>query len=100
MCHADDFLTAAADDELEPGVTKGVRSVMEAEDKLMAQIERRRAAMSKWLDENAPYAQADQAHLRANTPERAYWHYGYMIALRDVALLLTANTIGKTGTSD
>lgn len=27
-------------------------------------------------------------HLDQGTPERAYWHYGYMVALRDVLKLL------------
>lgn len=46
--------------------------------------ERRADGEAAWLAETAPYAQTDQKHLDANTPERAYWHYGYMTALRDV----------------
>lgn len=37
-----------------------------------------------WLNENAPYAQTDQRHLDEGTVERAYWHYGYAMALADV----------------
>ena len=44
--------------------------------------------MSEWLRENAPYCFADQSHLDANTVERAYWHYGYLVALKDVRRLL------------
>lgn len=39
---------------------------------------------TKWLQENAPHASVEQKHLDAHTPERAYWHYGYIVALRDV----------------
>ena len=34
----------------------------------------------------------EQRHLDAGTPEREYWHYGYMVALRDVIRLLTGQT--------
>ena len=40
--------------------------------------------LADWIRDNAPYIAADQKHLDENTPERAYWHYGYMVALRDV----------------
>lgn len=40
--------------------------------------------IKEWLDETAPYVFADQRHLDENTPERAYWHYGYRAALLDV----------------
>ena len=40
--------------------------------------------LQSWLEEEAPYASADQRHLEEHTPERAYWHYGYLMALRDV----------------
>jgi hypothetical protein len=37
-----------------------------------------------WLKENAPECCEEQRHLDAGTPERVYWHYGYLCALRDV----------------
>ena len=61
---------------------------MPTDQKKIDSIRRREERLSAWLDDHAPYARADQQHLRANTPERAYWHYGYMIALRDVLTLL------------
>jgi hypothetical protein len=39
------------------------------------------------MDEDAPYATADQRHLDSNTPERAYWHFGYQTALQDILTL-------------
>ena len=60
---------------------------MEALDK----ISQREQGIKDWLDENAPYIAGDQKHLDDGTVERAYWHYGYLVALRDVRSLLTKN---------
>lgn len=49
-----------------------------------APIKTRREAILQWLDEMAPFAEIDQRHLDADTPERAYWHLGYQAALTDV----------------
>jgi hypothetical protein len=46
-------------------------------------LQERADAIGKWLSDNAPYVTADQKHLDENTPERAYWHYGYRAALLD-----------------
>jgi hypothetical protein len=40
--------------------------------------------LEKWLRENAPECVEEQRHLNQGTPERVYWHYGYLVALRDV----------------
>ncbi len=48
----------------------------------------RAEAMSRWLRENAPYCEASQKHLEEGTVERAYWHFGYVSALRDCLRLL------------
>jgi hypothetical protein len=52
-------------------------------------LRQRRDGIQAWLDDEAPYAAADQRHLDANTPERAYWHHGYQSALSDIIDLLT-----------
>jgi hypothetical protein len=39
------------------------------------------------MAEDAPYTTVDQRHLDSNTPERAYWHFGYETALQDVLKL-------------
>ena len=54
----------------------------------MQPIKERLKDIEGWLADNAPYVVADQKHLDENSPERAYWHYGYMVALRDVLRLL------------
>jgi len=44
-------------------------------------------SIREWMAEDAPYAIADQRHLDGNTPERAYWHFGYETALGDILKL-------------
>ena len=56
--------------------------------------ERLRQATIRWqlradkqlehINENWPYVIADQKHMTPDSVEKAYWHYGYMVALRDV----------------
>jgi hypothetical protein len=46
-------------------------------------------ALSEWLQANGPYCVAERAHLEAGSRERAYWHYGYLTALRDVQAMLS-----------
>jgi hypothetical protein len=55
----------------------------------IALLRRRRDGIRQWLDDEAPYTDADQRHLDQNTCERAYWHHGYQAALDDVIALLT-----------
>jgi hypothetical protein len=52
-------------------------------------IEKRASDLQEWLQKNAPASLADQKHLDEGTQERVYWHYGYMVALRDVLRFLT-----------
>ncbi len=47
-------------------------------------LEKRIKRLSAWLDRNAPYCTQEQAHLDEGSRERAYWHYGYVVALADV----------------
>jgi len=52
-------------------------------------LQQRRDAIRDWLDEEAPYTEADQRHLDSESCERAYWHHGYQAALNDVLELLS-----------
>ncbi|MGE0627032.1 MAG: hypothetical protein AB7O43_04355 [Hyphomicrobiaceae bacterium] len=52
-----------------------------------------------WLEDEAPYAQFDQRHLDAATPERAYWHLGYRAALCDLLDLMRNETESIQGTA-
>ncbi len=51
----------------------------------------READLSAWLGDNAPQCASEQTHLDAGTDQRAYWHFGYMMALRDVLALLSGS---------
>jgi hypothetical protein len=57
-------------------------------DDLKTTIQKRMGATRVWLHEEAPYIDGDQKHLDSNTPERAYWHYGYLAALEDIVALI------------
>jgi hypothetical protein len=62
-------------------------------------LKQRRDGIREWLDLEAPFAEVDQRHLDANTPERAYWHLGYQTALSDIIHLL-GDRCQKTGSED
>ena len=47
-------------------------------------LDKRRRELSAWLCRYAPYCAEEQAHLDEGTRERAYWHYGYLVAIADV----------------
>ena len=49
----------------------------------------RAKGIHKWLTEVRPSCFAEQQHLNEGTVERAYWHYGYMVALNDALRILT-----------
>ncbi len=68
------------------------------DDRTYSRIVERIAQLEAWLEEAAPYAQFDQRHLDAHTPEQAYWHLGYHRALSDVVALLR-ETESSAGTS-
>lgn len=61
---------------------------MKVPTKIVSDLEKRRDDLKSWLRDEAPYIAADQKHLDASTPEQAYWHYGYYIAICDVLRLL------------
>ena len=50
----------------------------------------------KWLREQQKAADpfTEQRHLDAGTRERAYWHHGYLMALRDVIARLGTGPTG------
>jgi uncharacterized membrane protein YccC len=51
-------------------------------------LQSRLDVVAAWLYDHAPYADVDQKHLDAGSPEQAYWHLGYMAALCDAIQLL------------
>jgi hypothetical protein len=55
----------------------------------ISEIQKRAKDLREWLQQNAPASLTEQKHLDEGTRERVYWHYGYMVALRDVLRFLT-----------
>lgn len=51
---------------------------------IVSAIRARMQGVREWVAEMAPYVTSDQRHLDADTPEEAYWNYGYQAALEDV----------------
>jgi hypothetical protein len=45
-------------------------------------------ALLRWLSENAADCATSQEHLDPGTIQQAYWHYGYVCALRDILALV------------
>ena len=58
------------------------------EQAVVDKLQLRRNGLRKWLAEQAPNCDREQAHLDSGTSERVYWHYGYAVALRDALALL------------
>ena len=52
-------------------------------------VDRRISALTEWLRDNASRCGEEQRHLDAGSREQAYWHYGYLVALRDLRDLIS-----------
>jgi hypothetical protein len=62
-----------------------------AEFKDISALKNRANGLRDWLTENAPECFTEQKHLDEGTQERVYWHYGYMVALRDALRFMTGS---------
>ena len=69
------------------------------DEKKYERIMQRIAQLGTWLEEEAPYALADQRHLDPHTPEQAYWHLGYHRGLSDMLSFLKDRTEDSEGTA-
>jgi len=52
-------------------------------------VEERFKELGEWLEEKSPECFSEQKQVDEDTQERVYWHYGYMVALRDILRFLT-----------
>jgi len=50
----------------------------------MQVISDRISSLTRWLEESPFHCESIQKHLEQGTAEQAYWHYGYLCALKDV----------------
>ncbi|UVT17305.1 MAG: hypothetical protein H8K04_07120 [Nitrospira sp.] len=55
---------------------------------LVRHLETRAADLEEWMAEHGSAVMRDQRHLDADSTERKYWTYGYLIALQDVLDLI------------
>lgn len=71
-----------------------VKFEMKSDDRehMIKRLEQRVAAIELWLAEQGGGVIQEQRHLDVGAPERKYWHYGYMVALRDVIGILSGPT--------
>ena len=58
------------------------------EQSLIERLRARRDATLEGLKEENEESLLENKYLDAGTPERAYWHHGYAVALTDVIRLL------------
>jgi hypothetical protein len=58
-------------------------------------LETRKSDLAEWLQSHAPNCEIEQRHLDSETSEQAYWHFGYMMALKDVLALLSSASTRK-----
>ena len=69
-------------------------------------LEERLATLELLMGEQASSVIREQRHLDTNSPERVYWHYGYLMALREILAIITGRSpasktpTGKAGKSD
>ena len=59
----------------------------------MQAISDRITGLKSWLAENAPYCESGQKHLDPGTVEQAFWHYGYLSALKDIVSAIGVKSV-------
>jgi len=69
-----------------PGRDTAILGTMKPEDEILdlSPGEKRANGLSVWLKENHREWFEEPKHLNRGTQERIYWHYGYLVALRDI----------------
>jgi hypothetical protein len=55
----------------------------------LSAVERRIKDTAEWLKKNGGNFSSEQKHLDEGSQERIYWHYGYLVALKDMMRFLT-----------
>ena len=51
---------------------------------LIVRLRERGAQLTEWLQKEGVQYLTEQRHLDPDTPERTYWHLGYLAAVNDV----------------
>jgi hypothetical protein len=63
-------------------------------DEAIGKLRKRAEETATYLRQTFPEVTEQQRHLDDGSPERAYWHFGYLMALRDALKLLGKFTEG------
>lgn len=71
---------------------KGVSSSRMDMSRMWLVLEERLATLELLTGEHAASVLCEQRHLDADSPERAYWHYGYLMALRDMLAIISGRS--------
>jgi len=74
-------------------ISRRAKSVLHSDADAEGKLRQRISELSDWLSEYGQGCQEKQAHIDAGSVERIYWHYGYLIALRDVVRLLDSQEL-------
>lgn len=56
-------------------------------------LQGRSDGIDEWLREIGSHCKDEQKHCEEGTVERVYWHYGYMVALRDALNLIKKHAV-------
>ena len=56
-------------------------------------LQGRSDGIDEWLREVGSRCKDEQKHCEEGTVERVYWHYGYMVALRDALNLIKKHAV-------
>ena len=70
---------------------------MTTEFKDFEEVRERADELAEWISESSADLVGEQQQLQVGSREHAYWHYGYMVALRDVLRFLADNRIREDG---
>lgn len=70
-----------------------IEANMRTEFKDVRSIGERANRLADSISENSAECIGEQRHLNEGSRERAYWQYGYMVALRDVLRFLADNEL-------
>ena len=65
-----------------------VSTMLIVQTETMQALKKRMTGQKEWLHQDHIEVFQDQKHLDGGSIERAYWHYGYMVALGDIIALL------------
>lgn len=72
-------------------------ATMTTEFKDFEEVRERADELAAWISESSSDVVGEQRQLDEGSPEQAYWHYGYMVALRDMLRFLADNKIREDG---